>query len=169
MSAAAPPCTIRPWRKDDLDALVRHADDPAVAAQLRDIFPHPYPQEAGLAWLEAAADMQGTAFAIDAGEAVGGIGLTLGGDVERVSAEVGYWVGRAYWGKGIATHALELLVAHAFANFELTRLFAVPFAHNAPSRRVLEKAGFSLDCVLRRSAVKGGAIVDQALYSLVRG
>jgi RimJ/RimL family protein N-acetyltransferase len=163
------PCTVRSWRADDLDALVRHADNPAVARQLRDRFPSPYTRADAEAWLAIAlAQNPEASFVIAvADELAGGIGLHLGQDIERVSAEVGYWLGEPFWGKGIATAALVHFSRHAFAAYGLTRIFAVPFADNHASRRVLEKAGFTFQCVLRRSAVKHGRVVDQALYDLV--
>lgn len=166
MNLACGPCSLRSWRADDLDALVRHADSPHVAAQLRDRFPHPYTREAGEGWLAFATSQQPvTNFVIAVDDAlVGGIGLELGSDVERVSAEVGYWLGEAAWGRGLATAALRGFCDYAFATFALTRLYAVPFAANMASRRVLEKAGFLLVGVLRDSAIKHGTIVDQALY-----
>jgi RimJ/RimL family protein N-acetyltransferase len=170
MHLSCGPCVVRSWRHDDLESLIRHADNPRIAAQLRDAFPQPYDRAAGVAWLTLAATMQPeVTFAIDVeGAAVGGIGLKLGTDVERVSAEVGYWLGEDFWGRGITTAALIGLSRWAFANLELTRLFALPFAHNTASRRVLEKAGFALEAILRKSAIKHGQVVDQALYALVR-
>src|SRR5262245_61235704 len=107
----AGPCIVRPWRSDDLDALVRHADNAAIARNLRDLFPHPYTRSDGEAWLAiATAEDPYTDFAIEYhGEAVGGIGLKLGSDIERVSAEVGYWLGQSVWGRGLATAALLAL------------------------------------------------------------
>jgi RimJ/RimL family protein N-acetyltransferase len=166
----AGPCVVRSWRWEDLEALIRHADNPRVARQLRDRFPQPYNRAAGEAWLSVATTQDPeTTFAIDAGgEAVGGVGFTLGHDVERVSAEVGYWLGESVWGKGLGTAAVRALASYAFASHDVTRLFALPFAHNVASRRVLEKANFTLDAILRKSAIKEGQIVDQALYSRVR-
>jgi ribosomal-protein-alanine N-acetyltransferase len=137
---------------------------------MRDAFPHPYTRADGEFWLSLAVQIDPpTHFAIEhEGEAVGGIGMHPGKDVERVSAEVGYWLGEQVWGRGLATAALCALVEYAFATTELTRLFALPFAHNAASRRVLEKAGFVLEAILRKSAIKEGRVVDQALYSRVR-
>jgi RimJ/RimL family protein N-acetyltransferase len=109
-----------------------------------------------------------TSFAIGHGGAlVGGIGYVPGKDVERCSAEVGYWIGEPYWGRGLATAALLALGGLVARRGGFTRLFALPFAANVASRRVLEKAGFALDAVLRRSAVKAGVVVDQCLYSLL--
>jgi RimJ/RimL family protein N-acetyltransferase len=164
-------CTVRSWVWDDLDALVRHANNRAVWINLRDRFPHPYTRADGEAWLRHVLESRPeTNFAIEAGgEAVGGICLVLGNDVERCSAEVGYWLGEAVWGRGIATAALRAVADHAFAAFGLTRVFALPFAGNLASRRVLEKAGFTQEGVLRRSAVKDGRVTDQVLYALTRG
>lgn len=164
-------CVLRPWREADLEALVRHANNPRIARWLRDRFPHPYTEADGRAWLGIAAGLpEGAAFAIEAdGEAVGGVGLEMGQDIERVGAEVGYWLGETHWGRGIATEALNLLAGHAFAAFPLERLSAKTFVSNAPSRRVLEKAGFVLEGVLRRAMIKNGVVEDAALYALVRG
>ncbi|NIR77506.1 MAG: GNAT family N-acetyltransferase, partial [Gemmatimonadetes bacterium] len=78
------------------------------------------------------------------GEAAGGIGISPGRDVERVSAEVGYWLGRAHWGRGIMTEVVRRFTAWAIERFELTRIFALPYARNRASARVLEKAGYEL-------------------------
>jgi RimJ/RimL family protein N-acetyltransferase len=102
------------------------------------------------------------------GEAVGGTGIRLGSDFERHSAEIGYWLGRAYWGRGIATEALKLTTAFTFATFDLVRLFATAMTTNLASCRVLEKAGYTLEGVMRKSAFKGGAFVDRTLYSKLR-
>jgi RimJ/RimL family protein N-acetyltransferase len=101
------------------------------------------------------------------GLAVGGIGLHLQGDVERVSAEIGYWLGESFWGRGIATEALGAVTRYGIETYHLTRVFALPFAHNTASCRVLEKAGYRLEGRLRRSAIKDGQIVDQLQYGFV--
>jgi ribosomal-protein-alanine N-acetyltransferase len=163
-------CCVRPWRHADLESLVRHADNRRIWLNLRDRFPHPYTHEAGRQWLaHATAASPATNFAIDVnGEAVGGIGFIPGTDVERVSAEIGYWLGETHWGRGVTTAAVKGLTDFAFANFDLHRLFALPFAENVGSRRVLEKAGYRLEGILRTSAVKDGRILDQALYGRTR-
>lgn len=163
-------CRVRSWRQTDLDALVRYANNRNIWQQLRDRFPHPYTRESGQAWLAGIlTESPETAFAIEVeGEAAGGIGLVLGVDVERVSAEIGYWIGEPFWGRGIAAAALWAVTEFAFDAYDLTRIFALPFANNTPSRRVLEKAGYTLECILRRSAIKEGRIRDQALYARIR-
>jgi RimJ/RimL family protein N-acetyltransferase len=163
-------CRVRPWRASDLRSLVRHADNRLIWINLRDRFPYPYTEQAGRQWL-ATANSAGTPtnFAIEVdGQAVGGIGFIPGTDVERISAEVGYWLGQDYWGRGIVTAALVAVSAFAFSEFDLHRLFALPFAENVASRRVLEKAGYELEAILRSSAIKDGRILDQALYGMTR-
>ena len=164
------PCEVRPWRRADAPALARHANSRRVWLNLRDRFPHPYALADAHAFLDLAeAQRPPTVFAIAVGEeAVGGIGLTPGTDVERCSAEIGYWVGEAFWGRGIATAAVRGFSEWALAAFNLTRLYALPYARNAASVRVLEKAGYTFEGRLRRSAVKDGEVLDQLLYALIR-
>ena len=138
---------------------------------LRDVFPHPYGLGDALGFIALAGRMDPrTYFAIEAdGELAGGIGYIRQTDVERIGAEVGYWLGRAFWGRGIATAALRLLTAHAFAaDPELRRLWAVPFARNVASARVLEKCGYRLEGTLRQSAIKDGVVLDQWMYAITR-
>jgi [ribosomal protein S5]-alanine N-acetyltransferase len=162
-------CTLRPWRTSDATALVRHANNVSVARHLRDRFPHPYTWKDAQTFLAAASSEEPqTNFAIEvAGEAAGGLGYVPGSDVERYSAEVGYWLGVACWGRGIATEALVLFTRHAFADLGLLRIFALPLADNIASVRVLEKAGYSVEGTLRSSCVKFGQPRNQTLYAIV--
>jgi RimJ/RimL family protein N-acetyltransferase len=162
-------CEIRSWKPADLDALVEHADNARIAINLRDRFPHPYTRRHGRAFLaRMRATTPETSFAIASdGRAIGGIGFVLGHDVERVSAEIGYWLGESFWRRGIATEALIAITDYAITTHRLTRLFAVPFAWNIASCRVLEKAGYELEGRLRRSAIKDGHITDQLQYAFI--
>ena len=164
-------CGVRSFRETDAAELARHADNRNVWLQLRDRFPHPYTVDNARGFIAFARDANPeTAFAVTVDDRpVGSIGTVLGEDVERCSAEVGYWLGESYWGQGIATRALVGFTRYAFAAYELERLFAVPLAANAASCRVLEKAGYRLEGRLRRSAVKDGIVQDQLLYAIVRG
>ena len=137
---------------------------------LRDRFPFPYGLEQArtfLGWISKQPAQ--TVWAIEvSGEAVGGIGIELHTDVERVSAEIGYWLGQDHWGQGIGTEALTAVTAEAFKQFEITRLYALPFADHAASVRVLEKAGYVREGHLRRSAIKNGKVRDQLLFAAYR-
>jgi RimJ/RimL family protein N-acetyltransferase len=159
-------CLVRGWRPADADALTKHANNINVARQLRDRFPHPYSRADAVAFLKSAAAAQPTNLAIEVeGEAAGGIGFVRGSDVERFGAEIGYWLGESLWGRGIVTEALELVTAYAFEQFDLLRLYALPFADNRGSIRVLEKAGYAREGLLQSSCVKYGQRRDQLLYA----
>jgi RimJ/RimL family protein N-acetyltransferase len=160
-------CTVRPWASTDADALQRHANNRNVSMHLRDRFPFPYEREHAIAFLSWLAQQPSpTVWAIEVeGEAAGGIGLEMHSDVERVSAEIGYWLGESLWGRGIATEALAAVTRAAFARYELTRLYAVPFADHPASVRVLEKAGYVREGRMKQSAIKNGKVRDQLLYA----
>jgi ribosomal-protein-alanine N-acetyltransferase len=160
---------LRRWRGSDAVSLVRHANNVNVAKHLRDRFPHPYTSKDAHLFLTATSSEEPqTNFAVDVGgEAVGGFGYVPGNDVERYSAEVGYWLGEACWGRGIMTDALVLFTRHAFTELGLLRLFALPLADNHGSIRVLEKAGYTAEGILRSSCVKFGQARDQAIYAIV--
>lgn len=153
----------------DVASLVKHANNENVARQLRDRFPHPYTAADARRFLDSVSlSRPVTSFAIDVdGGAAGGIGFSAGVDVERFSAEIGYWLGEPFWGRGIVTEALRLVSAYAFRECQVLRLFALPFADNARSIRALEKAGYTKEGILRSSSVKFGAPRDQALYALI--
>ena len=161
------PCTIRSWRHGDEVTLPLHANNRRIWINLRDRFPHPYTRADAEQWIRhITVKTPETNFAIDVdGEAVGGIALVLQDDVDRCSAEVGYWLSEQYWGRGIVTAALKAITDYAFKHLELTRVFAVPFAHNTASARVLEKAGYRREARMRRSAIKDGVVLDQFLYA----
>jgi ribosomal-protein-alanine N-acetyltransferase len=159
-------CKLRRWQTDDLEALVRHADNRNVWLTLRDRFPHPYTQEAGQAWLGAVVpeDPPGTLAIAVHGEAIGGIGVIPGVDVNRHAAELGYWIGEAYWGRGIMTSAIRRFQPWAGDALGVTRLYSHVFASNPGSARVLEKCGFVREGVLRRHARKDGVLLDEYVY-----
>ena len=162
-------CQVRSWQLKDLNSLVEHADNRKIWLNLRDGFPHPYKKSDGREFLRRmrlARPDTTFAIAVD-GHAIGGIGFVLREDVERVSAEIGYWIGEKYWGRGITSEALPAVTRYAIATHGLTRIYAVPFALNSASCRVLEKSGYVLEARLRRSAIKDGQITDQMQYAFI--
>jgi len=163
-------CELRPFLLEDAASLARMANDITVWRNLRDAFPHPYTLEHAAGFIEhTLGGPPGChmAIVID-GQAVGGIGLKLGMDVERVSAELGYWLGAPFRGRGVMTEAIRAFTDDSFDRLSLTRIFALPFANNGASCRALEKAGFILEAVLRKSCIKEGQILDQRLYARIR-
>jgi RimJ/RimL family protein N-acetyltransferase len=159
-------CTLRPFRASDATSLAAVANEREIWLQLRDRFPHPYHREhaeAFIAFCEKQERATNMAVCVD-DRAIGSIGITPGSDIERVNAEIGYWIGKPYWGRGIVTAALRGMTRYAIDHFALTRVFAIPFVDNAGSIRVLEKAGYAREGLMRRSAIKDGQIRDQYLY-----
>lgn len=163
-------CTLRPWRAGDEPSLVRHADNRNVSRNLKDRFPSPYTAADAAQWIaRASAQTPPTSFAIVVdGAAVGGIGIELGTDVFRRSAEIGYWLGEPFWGRGIATEALRATTDYAFEHFDICRLEAGVFDWNPASARVLERVGYTLEGRARLGVFKDGRLGDRLLYALVR-
>ena len=164
-------CTLRAWRRGDESTLVRYANNRNVWRNLRDRFPHPYTPTDADEWIRIAGSGSPlTNFAIVvAGEAVGGAGLTLGTDVFRRSAEVGYWLGEPFWGRGIATEILHAVTEYSFEYFDICRLEAGVFEWNPASMRVLEKVGYVREGRARLGVTKDGHTGDRLLSALVRG
>lgn len=163
--------SIRPWEADDAPVIVEALSDTGVTDTLRDGLPKPYTEADARDYIAFAqtAGEGAYAFAIVVdGETVGSIQLTRQQNIHRRTAELGYYVVRRRWGSGICTEAVRQICRFAFENTDLLRVFAEPFAENAASCRVLEKAGFKLEGVLRQNAVKNGEVRDMRLYSLVR-
>ncbi len=159
---------LRPWRQSDEESLVRHANNRNIWRNHRDLFPHPYTIADARGWLAHVQGAEWTlAIEVD-GEAVGGIGLHRQDDVHRRSAEIGYWLGEAYWGRGIATEAVRAMTAYGFERFDLIRIYALIFEWNAASMRVVEKAGYQFEGRRRKAVIKDGQIIDDLLYAIVR-
>jgi len=161
---------VRSWEWRDRDSLVRYANNRNVWINLRDRFPHPYTKDDARRWLDIVVGSKPeTNFAIAlADEAVGGVGYTIDSDVNYRSAEIGYWLGEDFWGRGIATEALIAVTEHAFSTYDLCRLYAHVFDWNPASARVLEKAGYVFEGRLRKSVTKAGQTIDQLMYAIVR-
>jgi [ribosomal protein S5]-alanine N-acetyltransferase len=162
-------CDVRSWRTSDVDSLAAHANNRNIWLNLRDAFPYPYTKTNARDYIRATRQrVPETSFAIAVDDqAVGGVGFVLHPDVERVSAEIGYWLAEPFWGRGIATEALRAVTSYAIENHGLTRIYAVPFAWNVASCRVLEKAGYVLEGRLRNSAIKDGRLTDQMQYAFI--
>ena len=161
---------LRSYRSDDAPALAKYANNRNVSRNLRDRFPYPYRVADAEDFIRHANEQDPeTIFAIASDtEAIGGIGLELYDDVHRRSAQVGYWLGEPYWGRGIATLALRAVTDYAFNQFDLARLYAYVYEWNPASARVLEKAGYEYEGRLRKSITKDGQTIDQWLYAMVR-
>jgi RimJ/RimL family protein N-acetyltransferase len=169
LETAVAACTVRSWLETDVADLTAQANDREVWLNLRDRFPHPYGRADAEAWITcASAQMPERNLAIALRDvAIGGIGLELQEDVHRRSAEIGYWLGRTYWGQGVATAAVNAVTSYGFTRLGLCRIYAVVFEHNGASCRVLEKCGYQYEGRMRKSVIKEGRTLDQLLYARV--
>ena len=163
---------LREWQLSDAKSLAENANNIKVWNNLRDAFPQPYSEKDGQEYIEMTVSQPkpATLFAIVVeGKAVGSIGFFIKTDVERISAEMGYFIGEKYWNRGIMTDAVKQMLAYAFTNFpQLRKIFATPFDFNIASQKVLEKAGFEREAILKRAAVKNGKIIDLHYYSIFK-
>ena len=166
------PFTLRPWRPSDAEAVAAAADNPKIAANLRNVFPSPYTL-ADAEWYVNDCVAQGEArqltraIVID-GKAAGSIGVFVKDDVYEKSAELGYWLAEEHWGRGIMTEAVRQICREAFDRFDILRIFAEPFADNLGSRRVLEKADFTCEGTMRNGVFKNGRVRSYCMYALLR-
>lgn len=161
---------IRNFAQADALSLSRYADNPKIAINLRDAFPSPYTlvdAENFLARVSSQSTITTFAIATE-NEAIGSIGLMIGQDVHRFSAELGYWLAEPFWGKGIMSSAVVTVVQYGFESLRLNRIYAEPYHTNPASIRVLQKAGFEYEGRMRANVVKKGKILDQLLYAIIR-
>lgn len=160
---------VRNWRIQDAPAIAKYANNRKIWLNLRDAFPYPYSLGDAQAFIAKAIEAEPiTVFAIATeSEAIGSIGLMPGRDVHRFTAEIGYWLAEPFWGKGIMTNAVQFLTEWAFRELKLLRISAEPYATNAASQSVLEKAGFACEGVRRSSVFKDGKVLDQVVYSRI--
>ncbi|MFA7249774.1 MAG: GNAT family N-acetyltransferase [Dehalococcoidia bacterium] len=161
---------LRPWRDEDAPALAGHANNRNVSRNLRDHFPYPYTDADAREFLARRVSQAiPENLAIEAGGgAAGGIALRSGQDVNRGTAEIGYWLAEPHWGRGIMTEAARAITAYGIERLSLRRIEAGVFERNLASARVLEKAGYVLEGRLRRAVIKDGEVMDTLVYAYVR-
>lgn len=159
-----PNYTLRQWQAGDEKSLAENANNHKIWKNLKDVFPHPYTLTDAYEWIKIAADVQAN-FAIEVkGKAVGGIGILLKNDIYKKNAEIGYWLGEAYWGQGIISAAINEVTDYTFKNFDIFRIYAGVFEYNLASMRVLEKAGFHQEAVLKNALVKEDELFDEHIF-----
>lgn len=165
-------CKLRKWELSDAKDLASALSNTKVQDNLRDGIPYPYTEQDGADYITAmlSADENETfAFAIMADDKViGSIGVFRQGNIHRQTAELGYYIAEGYWGRGIMTEAVKQICKYIFDKSDIIRIYAEPFAYNAASCRVLEKAGFQYEGTLRNNAIKNGKVIDMKMYSLLK-
>jgi len=159
---------IREWREEDISDLVRFADNRKIWNNLADAFPSPYTKKDAIAFItKTLQDNPRKILAIDIdGLAIGSIGIFPEKDIHSKNAAIAYWVAEQYWGKGIAGAAVKLMIDYGFKNFDITRIYAKPFGYNKASHRVLEKAGFTKEAIIKNGVFKNNQYFDEHIYSI---
>jgi [ribosomal protein S5]-alanine N-acetyltransferase len=162
---------LRPYTLDDAPRVFELAGDLRVARTTVNI-PHPYPAGAAETWIlthaqEAAADVALT-WAVTSPDtgAVGGVGLRLA--LRHARAELGYWIGHPYWGRGYATEAAVAVLEHAFERLSLNRVHATHVTRNPASGRVMQKLGMTHEGHMRQHFIRDGHVDDIEAYGIVR-
>jgi RimJ/RimL family protein N-acetyltransferase len=162
--------TLRPFAPADAPAVERMAGAFEVADTTLTI-PHPYPTGGGALWIATHAPSwevgELATYAVTiTGELVGAISLTFA--VAHRRAELGYWIGVPFWGRGLATEAAHAVIAMGFERLDLNRIQAMHLTRNPASGRVMQKAGMALEGVHREYFLKNGRFEDVARYALLR-
>jgi ribosomal-protein-alanine N-acetyltransferase len=164
--------TLRLWEKHDAKRVYELVNNEKIVRNLRDYIPFPYTLEDAHAFIKDCLAKDPSQAIIRCvcvnGEAAGSIGVLRFSDVYRRSAEIGYWIGEPYWGKGAATASVKIICGEVFLSTDIVRIEAGVFSWNAASMRVLEKSGFSFEGILRRSVYKNNTFGDQHVYALIR-
>ncbi len=164
-------CVIRAWKIEDSTELARNLNNLNILNHLRDGLPYPYTEkdaEDYIMSILSSDPLKTYAFAITVdGKVIGSVGVFRQENIHSRSAEIGYYIGEAYWGNGYTTSAVKQACQYVFENSDIIRIFAEPFARNRRSCRVLEKAGFQYEGTLRKNAVKNDEILDMKIYALI--
>lgn len=165
-------CVLRKWRLTDAKDLAAALNNEKILNILRDGLPFPYTEKDAADYITAmlSADENSTfAYAITLDDrAIGSIGAFRQSNIHCKTAELGYYLAEEYWGKGIMTNSIKQLCNTVFKTADILRIYAEPFSHNIGSRRALEKAGFSLEGIMKNNAVKNGRVLDMAMYALTK-
>lgn len=165
-------CTIRKWKIEDAANLAEMLNNKNILNNLRDGLPYPYTKSDAEEYITSMLSSDKTktfAFAITVDDKViGSIGVFRCENIHFRTAEMGYYIGEPYWGNGLATSAVTQICNYIFNNTDIIRIFAEPFDYNLASCRVLEKAGFQFEGLLKNNAVKNGKVLDMRMYALIK-
>jgi [ribosomal protein S5]-alanine N-acetyltransferase len=161
---------LRKWKKSDTENFFKYSNNAKIAENMRASFPSTLEDSKTTVESFSCNDetQQCCRAVIVNGEAVGCIALFIKNDVYCKSAEIAYWLGEPFWGKEIMSKAIKQLCQLAFEQYDIVRIFAEPYAHNIGSRKALEKAGFVLEGIMKKSVYKNGRFFDYCMYALVK-
>jgi RimJ/RimL family protein N-acetyltransferase len=159
---------LRSYRRSDLDALAILANDKDIGSMTLRI-PFPYTRKHAddfFAWATARAAEGHAIFAVEIeGQLAGTVGLHP--EPLHRRAELGYWIAKPFWGRGLVTEAAGEVLRWAFEDLQLNRVFAAVFPENIASKRVLEKLGFCYEGTLRQHHLKWGVFKDDLRYAIL--
>lgn len=165
-------CIVRKWRLSDAADLAAVLSNKKIQDNLRDGLPYPYTKQDGREYISAVLSADGDdvyAFAVTIDDKViGSIGVFRQENIHRRTADLGYYIAEKYWGRGIMTEAVKQVCEYVFDKSDIIRIYAEPFANNTASCKVLEKAGFQCEGILRSNAVKNGKVMDMRMYALLK-
>lgn len=158
------------WPNGDQERFIDFADDYEVWKSLSDSFSHPYTRANAESWVSLHAGVTPVVdFAIcDDRGPIGGIGFRTRTNEQRHSAAIGYWLGRPFWGRGVTSAAVKAMTTYGFETLALVRIDARVYKGNDASARVLEKAGYRLEGLLRKGILKEGKPTDYYVYAMLR-
>ena len=162
---------LRGFSHGDIADVVRLAGDIEIA-RMTLLVPHPYETRDAEVWISSheAAFNEGKsaefAITLHDGTLIGAIAIVFSKQHER--AEIGYWIGVPFWGKGYATEAASEIVRYGFEDRGQARLTAHHFAHNPASGRVIEKIGMKREGLFPKHVKKWGEFVDCVMYGMLR-
>lgn len=163
---------IRKWKIEDAEELKNAINNEKILYNLRDGIPYPYTienaQEFITQTLNAPKDSQYSWAILVDNKVIGSVGVFRKDNIHYQTAEIGYYIAEEYWGNGIMTKVIKKVCNYIFNETDIIRIFAEPFAYNIPSCKVLEKAGFELEGILRNNAIKNNKIIDMKMYSIIK-
>ena len=164
--------SIRKWKIEDAEELKNAINNEKILYNLRDGIPYPYTienaQEFITQTLNAPKDSQYSWAILVDNKVIGSVGVFRKDNIHYQTAEIGYYIAEEYWGNGIMTKVITEVCNYIFNETDIIRIFAEPFAYNIPSCKVLEKAGFELEGILRNNAIKNNKILDMKMYSIIK-
>lgn len=158
--------SLRPWQREDAQSLAAIANDRNIFNNVRDHLPHPYTVMDALQWISFCKTQNPvTNFAVEYnGKVAGSIGCVPQTDVYRKSIEIGYFIGEQFKGNGVATESVRILLEYIQHRFDVVRIQAEVFVHNKASMRVLQKNGFYLESIRRKSVIKNNVLMDDYVW-----
>jgi len=163
---------LRPFSLSDAEDVERLAGDPGISDTTLNI-PHPYEKGMGTEWISTHQPMfekgELANFAVtlrNGGDLIGAIGLIVNRRHNR--AELGYWIGKPYWGKGFCTEAAESILEYGFTQLNLNRIFASYLTRNPSSGRVMEKLHMLREGLHRQHALKNGCYEDLVMHAILK-